>query len=56
MKSLKMICKLCNKSLVLVGSNTTEIIKKLDASGWVDEPDRIKGIVYTCPDCNKQIN
>ena len=39
MKSLNLNCRDCGTSIWFYGSSVTEIVEKIDASGWVDDPD-----------------
>jgi len=53
MKELKMTCDKCGKFTRILGEDSTEILEKLDKSGWQDKPDECKGVTFTCPDCQE---
>ena len=46
-----MNCQFCSNKLILTGSNTDEIICKMDKSKWSDIYLGKGNIKFTCPEC-----
>jgi hypothetical protein len=48
MKHIFLSCCICGKTKRINGETVQEIIKAIDASGWVDGPEE-----DYCPECDK---